>query len=222
MALKAKRKVRPSGTPVLASHPQRACGDFLDMCHQLEDGKTKDFIRFIQQKFYEVFGQPVPNGWTYEWLKIKIAYKLIFNGYEKVGKLVPERVRKQYELSQSKDTIEQLEETCPTIQNGGYSNMAKKTVKAKKVLKTIKPPKTTKTIKTKTATMRVHEGWLKIMKENFTKKLSDKKLAEVMHKMLPNKKKYTEADIRDHRAGYNRGAIKGQTGVPKFKLKQYN
>jgi hypothetical protein len=52
-------------------------------------------------------------------------------------------------------------------------------------------------------------------------KLNDEQLAAVAHKEFPGGKAYTEVDVRNHRAMYNRGALACQTEKPGTKCPQY-
>lgn len=206
MTLTLKRKKNIITPTPSISYPAEACEAFMKACHKLEGKKLSDFI---YQQYDSVLGTLPPDGIMYRWLQVRIAYKLLEDGYKRLNIEPSRKLQERFTLSHDFKNYTKLEETLPSLK--GETNM---TTKKEVTIKSRPKPKS------KTSTLRVHEGWCQILSENHKLKLSDKALAVKMCKLFPDKKAYTEADVAAHRSMWNNGRIKGQVSKPKTRLER--
>jgi hypothetical protein len=74
-----------------------------------------------------------------------------------------------------------------------------------------------------TSKLRVAQYWAKLLKENHTKHLTDKQLAETMTKEFPGgKTSYDVLDVRTHRSLYNKGKLRFQEVVPSTPVHEFD
>jgi hypothetical protein len=232
--MKPKRKIKLVRKQTPSPKPEEKNGN--SPCPSLE--LYNEFIRTCREKpraeagiirewWERIFKGSFPpwDVHPYALCKLKLMYELIRQGYEKSTVPIPPKVQQNIDASRDfnidglTESMKQMigidikyqnptEEAEPTLttnqQNDGGITMAKAT----KVKATTKQPRET-----------VSNTIMRVLSENETKKLPDAKLAELINKAHPDKKKNEEKDIKTYRSKYNSGRNWGMTAKPK-KLSQ--
>lgn len=177
-------------------------GDFL------QKNSKGDYAGCIREWYEKIFNEFPPwDKHPFELIKMKIQYELINRDYQQAKKEMPPRVKQNYEASKAFNIDGFTEGTQQLLRislkhKKGDDDMGK----VKRVTKNPKGKKPAPASKGESVT----QSFERLFAENKKKKLNDTKLAAEMRKLHPNKKKYTEDDIRSVRSMYNRGKLSTQ------------
>lgn len=168
------------------------------------------FIREWYEKCFNVFPPEKPM----ELLKLKIEYELLYRDFLIAEKLlkktnpdykIPQNVINNWEASRDFNVAKLKGVTKGYTEHQIKLQGVEKMVQAKKKVE----KKEAKALPKLTVTGE-YEG---LFRNNNLGKLNDKQLAQAMCKQFPNKKAYTEEDIKTVRGMYNRGKLSTQKGV---------
>lgn len=214
-----KDKISP--TP---EHPLHESNAFLFTCRRLANSNRAEYGLYLTRMYRHLFNEDLPIDKPVYMIRIKIAYKLMYQGLTQLKQPISSKLQQNYTSSQTFSLNEMHPETAHLIKlgvqaEGGENHMKSKLRKAKSTLK--KARKHSHASNNGKPKVGVAMSWVAIMAANFKKKLKDPKLAMAMRQAHPGQKKYTEADVRKHRSLYNNGRIAGMSGKPKVALQAY-
>lgn len=219
MRIKVRKKVLQkkslSEPIVLGNDAQKEVGEFLNHCNQYRYS-VPQLRTYLGQTFPVVFpSKPYPDNISMKMVELAIAYELQVRGYKRCGLAIPEKVLVNHKAALSYDTTK-FETTMRSLLEINSKQQGEFTMKTAKAIPVRKAPKVNAETKAK-------ENVAKKEKEKPVRvsvsgtydalfarvvageKLTDAMIAAEMRKAFPNKKAYTEADVKSVRPLYNKG-----------------
>lgn len=215
ITLKRKIKLKVPEKDKSNSDSQRPSGfqatGFKEFTDALRMSHERNFMGIIGDLYEKTFGVFPP--WTehpIELVRVKLTYELLKRDYEKAGTPMPPPVEQNWEASRDFN-INGMTEGMQKLVRSSIRHDEEKGIRPSALpLKTKEPEMIatkSKSVKAAgTAKEKVWESFVRLFRENVTKKLTDAQLAAEMQKAQPGKKKYTAEYMHYVRNIYNRGA----------------
>ena len=175
---------------------------------------------YLVQRYRALFGTEPPNAMLCL-IQAKICYRLQYVYNKSAGIKMSPAFLKNYEASQ-KLNIEAFDDSMKQHvlssikqeQKQGDQNVIEK-AKKKLTLKNVgKKIAEIVVSHNKTKSERPGAVFVHLFATNATAKLTDEQIAKEVVKRCPGAKKYTAADVKGYRGGYNRGVLSGQAEKP--------
>ena len=195
--------------------------NFVYCCRNLQYAPIK-LQEYLDENFKRIFPKRKnPKGETLGAVYLAIAYEIQKRCYDESRSEMPVAVREKYEaavnfnLQQSEAGIGSIFEYKHSTTNSGEPTMKSKTVVVrKKIVPEVKEKKQTeKRVSASAAFVACFSEMAK------GKRMTDAQVAEAVNKQTG--KEYNEKDAKGYRAGYNRGALSGQTSKPEVSVEAY-
>lgn len=229
MKIKIKKVEQTKNPTPTGTDPLKEVSEYQSNLHKYEYSLPQ-LRTFVAQTYREVFpNQPYPEERPIKLVALATAYELQVRGYRRCGLEVPAKILRNHKAFINFNTT-QLDENMQFLVK--LNNQEGETMKTAKVVPVKKAPKLSADAKAKeNVTAKAKEKPVRPTVANTYislfervakgEKLTDAQIAEQLRKAFPDKKKYTETDVRAVRSLYNNGKIAGQASKPSNPVEAY-